>query len=73
LTEDLEPIRSARLDLISAGLDFVRAALAGNIEDAERYAGVRLPPGWNREAESALRYRRAQMEADPTTARGYCG
>jgi RimJ/RimL family protein N-acetyltransferase len=67
LTEDLEPIRSVRLDLISAGLDFVRAALDGNIEEAERCAGVNLPPGWNRDAQSALRYRRAQMEADPST------
>lgn len=62
-----EVIRSARLDLVSVGLDFVRAALEGRIDDAQRYAGVKLPPGWEREAESALRYRRAQMEADPST------
>jgi RimJ/RimL family protein N-acetyltransferase len=67
VTEDTEPIRSERLDLISVGLDFVRAALEGNLDDAGRYAGVTLPAGWNREAESALRYRRTQMEADPST------
>jgi RimJ/RimL family protein N-acetyltransferase len=64
---DPENITSARLELISAGLDFVRAALEGRIADAERIAGVKLPPGWEEEAQSALRYRRAQMEADPTT------
>jgi [ribosomal protein S5]-alanine N-acetyltransferase len=67
VTGDIEPVRSERLDLISVGIDFVRAALGGNLQDAERYAGVRLPPGWNRDAQSALRYRRAQMEADPST------
>lgn len=67
MTEDIEPIRSERLDLISVGLDFVRAALEGDVEEAERYAGVRLPVGWNRAAGSALRFRRAQMEADPST------
>jgi [ribosomal protein S5]-alanine N-acetyltransferase len=67
LNADHEPIRSARLDLLSVGLDFVRAALEGRVDDAERYVGVTLPPGWEREAESALRYRRAQMEADPST------
>jgi RimJ/RimL family protein N-acetyltransferase len=70
VTEDTggtAPIRSPRLDLISVGLDFVRAALDGNLEGAERYAGVKLPEGWNRQAESALGYRRTQMEADPST------
>jgi RimJ/RimL family protein N-acetyltransferase len=67
VNEQPESIRSARLDLISVGLDFVRAALDGRIDEAERYAGVTLPPGWEREAQSALRYRRAQMEADPST------
>jgi RimJ/RimL family protein N-acetyltransferase len=62
-----ESITSARLELISAGLDFVRASLEGRIADAERIAGVKLPPGWEQEAQSALRYRRAQMEADPST------
>lgn len=66
MTDDIEPIRSERLDLVSVGLDFVRAALGGKLEDAERYAGVRLPAGWNLDAQSALRYRRAQMEADPS-------
>jgi RimJ/RimL family protein N-acetyltransferase len=67
VTEDGEPIQSERLDLISVGLDFVRAALDDKIEDAERFAGVTLPAGWNRQAESALRYRQVQMEADPST------
>jgi RimJ/RimL family protein N-acetyltransferase len=60
-------VRSERLDLISMGLDFVRPALEGRIDEAERVAGVTLPPGWEQEAESALRFRRAQMEADPST------
>jgi RimJ/RimL family protein N-acetyltransferase len=65
--QDIRPIRSERLDLISVGLDFVGAALDGNLDDAERYAGVALPADWNRQAESALRFRRTQMEADPST------
>lgn len=60
-------ISSARLELVSVGLDFVRAALTGRIEEAERIAGVRLPQGWERDAASALRYRLAQMEVDPST------
>jgi ribosomal-protein-alanine N-acetyltransferase len=67
VNDEPEPIRSLRLDLISVGLDFVRAALDGRIDEAERYAGVILPPGWEREAHSALEFRRAQMEADPST------
>lgn len=67
MSEDLDPIRSARLDLVSVGLDFVRAALEGRIDDAERSVGVDLPVQWNRDADSALRFRRAQMEADPST------
>jgi [ribosomal protein S5]-alanine N-acetyltransferase len=67
VNDEPEPIRSLRLDLISVGLDFVRAALDGRIDEAERYAGVTLPSGWERDAQSALRYRRAQMEADPST------
>jgi RimJ/RimL family protein N-acetyltransferase len=67
MNQEPVPIHSAHLDLVSVGLDFVSAALAGRIEEAERCVGVKLPPGWEREAESALRYRRAQMEADPST------
>ena len=64
---DPKNITSARLELISVGLDFVRAALEGRIAEAENLAGVTLPQGWEQEARSALRYRRAQMEADPAT------
>jgi [ribosomal protein S5]-alanine N-acetyltransferase len=62
---DPDTIVSARLDLVSVGVDFVRAALTGDVDEAERSAGVKLPPGWPRSAESTLRYRLAQMEADP--------
>jgi [ribosomal protein S5]-alanine N-acetyltransferase len=67
MTDRLNTITSERLDLVSVGLDFVRAALAGRIDEAERSAGVTLPAGWERAAESALGYRLAQMEADPAT------
>jgi RimJ/RimL family protein N-acetyltransferase len=67
MSEEPAAVRSARLDLVSVGLDFVTAVLAGRMEEAERCVGLQLPPGWEREAESALRYRRAQMEADPST------
>jgi RimJ/RimL family protein N-acetyltransferase len=67
MTSSEVPIRSARLDLVSVGLDFVRAALAGDIGQAERSSGVKLPPGWERSAESTLNYRLAQMETDPAT------
>jgi RimJ/RimL family protein N-acetyltransferase len=59
-------IKSARLDLVSVGLDFVRAVLAGHIQQAERSSGVKLPPRWEESARSTLNYRLTQMEADPT-------
>jgi RimJ/RimL family protein N-acetyltransferase len=67
MIEGPPPIRSERLDLVSVGLDFVTAALAGRMEEAERYVGVKLPPGWEHDNESTLGFRRAQMEADPST------
>lgn len=67
MSEGPANISSARLELISVGLDFVRAALTGRIDDAERIVGVKLPEGWERDAESALGYRLAQMQADPST------
>jgi RimJ/RimL family protein N-acetyltransferase len=67
VSEDPGNISSPRLELVSVGLDFVRAALEGRMDDAERLAGVKLPDGWERDAQSALRYRKAQMEVDPST------
>lgn len=58
-------VRAARLDLVSVGPAFVRAALERRIEDAGRLAGVKLPAGWADASESVLRYRLAQMERDP--------
>jgi RimJ/RimL family protein N-acetyltransferase len=55
------------LDLVSVGSDFVRAVLAGDIQEAERSSGVKLPEGWERSAESTLNYRLMQMEGDPAT------
>lgn len=60
-------IRTERLDLVSVGTDFMRAALDGGKPAAEKVAGIVLPDGWVKEIELLLTYRLQQIEADQDT------
>jgi RimJ/RimL family protein N-acetyltransferase len=57
-------IHAPRLDLVSLCPDFLRAALAGNLPEAERLLNASLPTGWP-DCAGLLQMRLRQMEADP--------
>lgn len=60
-----EPIRSARLDLVSMSPALLEALLTGRRADAERLLGVALPREWPGDILHAANLRRDQMRADP--------
>jgi [ribosomal protein S5]-alanine N-acetyltransferase len=55
-------VSTARLDLVSVGLDFITASLEGRSLEAEVIAGVNLPEGWAREHQFVLSLRRHLIE-----------
>ena len=59
------PIVTPRLRLVSMPIGFMRASLAGRLDDAARQLQVLLPEDWPAGAEHAMGLRIAQLEADP--------
>jgi len=61
----VEPIRSARLDLVSLDVRSIEMILGDRIEDAELRLGMQLPPDLGRQAEGLLRVRLADLRSLP--------
>lgn len=63
-----EIIRSVRLDLVPFSADFLRASLTGNLTEAEKLLGAKLPAGWP--GHPGIYERRlAQLDSDPSLLR----
>lgn len=58
-------IRSTRLDLVPFSPEFLRASIAGNLPEAERLLGAKLPSAWP-DYPDTYAHRLAQLEADPS-------
>jgi ribosomal-protein-alanine N-acetyltransferase len=63
---EVEPISSARLDLVSMSPEFMHASIAGDRELASCLIGAELPPDWPGRTARTMRYRLAQLASDPT-------
>lgn len=63
-----EIIHSARLDLVPFSAGFMRASLAGELAEAERLLGAKLPFNWP-DYPDTYRRRLEQLEADPSLLR----
>jgi len=59
------PIRTARFELVSMSLDFMRELLARDLEAAEAEIGASLPPGFADTLDNFLRFRIPDLTADP--------
>lgn len=59
-------IRSARLELVSMSIPFMRALVAGDLAAASRELGADVPPGMPGDLVNFLEFRLAQLEIDPT-------
>ena len=59
-------IRTARLELVSMSIPFMRALVAGDLEAASRELGAEVPPGMPEDLMTFLQFRLAQLEVDPT-------
>ena len=57
-------IHTNRLDLVPMTPDFMRASLRGDLAEAERHIGLRLPITWP-DMGSVLALRLGQLESDP--------
>ena len=62
----VETIHTPRLDLVSMTVPVMRALQANDIETAGREAGAQVHPGLPEDLVDFLRYRLAQVEADPS-------
>jgi RimJ/RimL family protein N-acetyltransferase len=63
----VDPIASARLDLVSMSPEFMRASLAGDLPVATLLIGAALPDGWPGRTGRTMRYRLAQLDVDPAS------
>lgn len=61
----VEPIRSARLDLVSLDVRSIEMILGDRMEDAELRLGMQLPPDLGRQAEGLLLVRLADLRSVP--------
>jgi RimJ/RimL family protein N-acetyltransferase len=59
-------IRTARLELVSMSIAFMRALVARDIPTAAREIGAAVPDDMPDDLVNFLQYRLAQVEADPT-------
>jgi RimJ/RimL family protein N-acetyltransferase len=59
-------IRTPRLDLVHLSIPAMRALLARDVAAAEREIGAAIPEGFPDHLDHFLRYRLAQLDADPT-------
>jgi RimJ/RimL family protein N-acetyltransferase len=64
--QPVETIRTPRLELVSMTVAEMRALEAKDMEAASREAGAIVPEGLADDLVDFLRYRLAQLEADPT-------
>jgi RimJ/RimL family protein N-acetyltransferase len=64
--DGVEPVRSARLDLVSLSAGFIEALLEGDRGGAEAILGFPLPPSWPNEVRQLMNYRLDQMRQDPS-------
>jgi [ribosomal protein S5]-alanine N-acetyltransferase len=62
----VEPIRSARLDLVSLSAPFIEALLDGDRTGAESLLGLAIPDSWPQENRHMLQLRLKQMRDDPS-------
>jgi [ribosomal protein S5]-alanine N-acetyltransferase len=62
-TRVVSPIYAPRLDLVSLSPAFIRASLAGDLLEAQRLLGAKLPDDWP-DCAHLLQLRLKQMEAD---------
>lgn len=58
-------IHSPRMDLVPFSPDFMRASIAGDLEEAERLLGAKLPSDWPDHPDT-YELRLAQLEGDPS-------
>ena len=65
-TEALEPIRTARLELISMSIPFMEALARRDVDAASRELGASVPVWMADELEHFLQYRLRQLAEDPT-------
>lgn len=64
----IAPIVTARLTLVSLGIDFIESALAGDRKQAETIGGFAIPDGWpqnDAHGKQFLRYRLGDLQHDP--------
>ncbi|MBK7997926.1 MAG: GNAT family N-acetyltransferase [Verrucomicrobia bacterium] len=57
-------IQTVRLELVPLSTEFLRASLAGNLVEAERLLGAKLPADWP-DHPGTYEHRLAQLEGDP--------
>jgi RimJ/RimL family protein N-acetyltransferase len=67
--ESVPAIRTARLELVSMPLAFMEALLAGDTAAASEAIGAEVPDNLRGNLEDFLRYRLAQVRADPSIRR----
>jgi RimJ/RimL family protein N-acetyltransferase len=60
------PIRTARFELVSMSLDFMRKLQARDLEGAEAEIGASLPPNFADTLDNFLQFRIADLTTDPT-------
>ncbi len=61
----MKTIHTPRLDSVPFIVDFLRASLAGELVEAERFLGAKLPADWP-DHPGTYEHRLAQLEADPS-------
>lgn len=65
----VETIRTPRLELVSMTIAFMRALLARDLSTASREATATVPDNLREHLDDFLRYRLAQLDADPSIRR----
>jgi RimJ/RimL family protein N-acetyltransferase len=65
-TAPIPTIRTARLDLVHMSIPMMRALVARNVAAAEHEIGASIPPDLPEHLDHFLRYRLAQLDADPS-------
>ena len=59
------PIRTARFELVSMSLDFMRKLQARDLDDAEAAIGASLPPNFADTLDNFLQFRIADLSVNP--------
>ena len=70
--EDVPPIRTERLELVSMSVPFLEALGRGDVEAATREIGAAVPPWLPEQLEHFVQYRLATLRVDPS-ARPWLG